>query len=477
MPSWVDSDWFFWAALVVVGLPVLTIFLTELNTRLVRRRSSMAKPVQMLRTWVLPIGAFLVLLTQIPNEIVSNEGYWVRLTATIFGILVLSFVLSALNTALFKNASTQSWRSRLPSIFVDIARFILIGIGIAILLSQVWGADVGSMFTALGLTSLVIGLALQNAVGSIISGLLLLFEQPFKLGDWLKTSAGTGRVIEVNWRAVHLDTGSGVAIVPNASLADASFTNLSLPSLAYTETVETKFAEEDQPLQVIRLLDEVAVGLSYVPAGNEPTSVRTGASTYETSLPLSTIADAGAARAQFLTRLWYAARRRDLRLNGADIFAGESTADVQVLLAKIARSLYIPDEQVAELAPRMDIERYAAGETITRVGEVPNGLRYIESGRVAVRAPAEGGGEYTILELQDGDFLGQSALTRTPTYGSSVALTELRVLLIPTAVLDDLVRANFRLARELGKQLESRRRLVDDALTAMPDGTVSPARS
>ena len=56
--------------------------------------------------------------------------------------------------------------------------------------SFVWGADIGGLFTALGIGSIVIGFALQNAVGSVVSGLFLLFEQPFEIGDYLRTSEG-----------------------------------------------------------------------------------------------------------------------------------------------------------------------------------------------------------------------------------------------------------------------------------------------
>ena len=324
------------------------------------------------------------------------------------------------------------------------------------------------MFTALGVTSIVIGLALQNAIGSIISGLLLLFEQPFKLGDWLKTAAGTGRVIEVNWRAVHLDTGSGVAIVPNASLASASFTNLSKPSLAFTETVETTFAEEEEPLQVMAVLNGVAAGIGLVPSGNEPTSVRTGSGTYSTSIPLETIADAGPARAQFLTRLWYAARRDNLALNGADISKGESTADVERLLTEVVRHLNIPVDQIPDLAKRLDIERYAVGEVIQPIGTIPTALRYITAGQVAIRIRVDSfGGEYTVMQLSVGDILGESALTRTPTIKSSVAPTGVQVLLLPQDVVDDLLRTNFRLARELGHQVEQRRKLLEEAMARL----------
>ena len=60
------------------------------------------------------------------------------------------------------------------------------------LFGWIWGADIGGLFTALGIGSIVIGLALQNAVGSVLSGLFLLFEQPFEIGDYILTVAGQG---------------------------------------------------------------------------------------------------------------------------------------------------------------------------------------------------------------------------------------------------------------------------------------------
>ena len=86
-----------------------------------------------------------------------------------------------------------------------------------------------ALFTALGITSIVIGLTLQNSVGQIISGLLMLFEQPFQIGDWLDTAAARGRVVEVNWRAVHLETGAGTQITPDGKVMMALDVNKDQP--------------------------------------------------------------------------------------------------------------------------------------------------------------------------------------------------------------------------------------------------------
>ena len=142
-----------------------------------------------------------------------------RILTTVFGLLVLVLVLSGLNATMFEGAPEKSWRKRLPIIFLDCARFAVIGVGLAMISSYIWGVRIGGIFTALGVTSVVIGLMLQNSVGQIVSGLFMLFEQPFRIDDWLDTGTARGRVVEVNWRAVHIDTGSGIRIMPNSVLA------------------------------------------------------------------------------------------------------------------------------------------------------------------------------------------------------------------------------------------------------------------
>ena len=178
---------------------------------------------------------------------VSGEATPVRVVATVFGFVVLVLLLSGLNATLFQGAPEGTWRKRIPSIFLDVARFALIAVGVGLVFAYVWGANVGGLFTALGISSIVLGLALQNSVGQIISGLLVLFEQPFQLGDWIDTPSARGRVVEVNWRATHIDTGSGLQIMPNSVLAAASFTNLKSAAGAHSLTVTTLFSLDDPP--------------------------------------------------------------------------------------------------------------------------------------------------------------------------------------------------------------------------------------
>ena len=463
MKDLTSQSWFGWALVLVIGLPIALIALTELHGWLVRRGSAMAGPVAMLRNFALPAGAMLVLFTKVWE--LEEEATWVRLLATVFGFLVIVLFLAALNVVLFRQAGTGTWRERMPSIFVDIARLVLIVTGLALLFSWVWGANVAGLFAALGVTSIILGFALQNAVGSIISGLLLLFEQPFRLGDWLDTGSTRGRVVEVNWRAVHIETGNGVQIIPNATLAGASFCNLSQPAGNHVVTVPTTFAAEDPPDVVRALLDRVAGDVPV--AGIEPsaTTAMTGPRAYATTIRINTPAAADDVTATFLRWTWYAARRAGLHLDGA----AETVATPERVLAavrQIAPAMHLREDEVDSVAAGMTVERWAAGEVLLHEGEIPDALRCVLRGRVGLYVGGSHGELVPVGELSPGEFLGATALTQQPIATTAIVFGEVDVLAVPADVIEDVVRSHPALARDLGRTIEVRRTQASAALAS-----------
>lgn len=459
MSGLTDQPWFWWAAGIVVGLPVALFVLSEVLSALQRSGSPLATPVALLRNWVVPAAALFLLLTRAAD--VSIEVTWVRIVATIFGFMLLLAILAALNVALFTNAGQGSWRDRMPSIFVDIARLVLVITGLALIFAYVWDADVAGLFTFLGVSSLVLGLALQGAVGSIISGLLLLFEQPFRLGDWLEVGGSRGRVVEVNWRAVHIDTGHGIEVTPNASLADASFVNLSRPIGPPAAVIETSFPIQDPPDQVVRLLNQVAADVPTRHPEARVSSAHTASRTYQTRIPILSPADAGATEATFRRWIWYAARRAGLHLDGADDELGPPA--ITDAMAQAGRQFRLTPDDQHQLAAGARMERYGVGEIVQRDNSVPDALRYIVAGRCQLWAPSAAG-VLPVATLGPGEYLGQTALTREPVLAGATVVEEMTVLRLPTEELGHFLENHPALARELGEAIDVRRQRVRAAV-------------
>jgi small-conductance mechanosensitive channel len=456
------SSWFYWAVGVAVGLPVGLILLTEWQHSLARRKSFLARPISLLRNYLLPLGALLLLLIK-ATEIPTRETP-VKFVATLFGFVVLVLLLSGVNATLFQAAPEGTWRKRIPAIFVDVARFLLISVGLAIIFSYIWGAHVRGLFTALGITSIVIGLTLQNSVGQIISGLLMLFEQPFRLGDWIQTSTARGRVIEVNWRAVHIDTGSGLQITPNSVLAVASFTNLSRPPGTYKIKVPTVFSEDDPPDRVCAMLSRVAAELPQLKPDSAPTSVPLGGLNYRTSIPLQSPADDSAAKATFLRWIWYASRRDGLHLDEAEDEFGTPELVEDAVRTVVAPMLRLSPTDQQHLTPHASVVRFGADEIIEHVGDVPSRMTFIVSGRVRVTAPSDDGSMVPITTLDEGSFLGQTALTRQPVLADAQALGEVTALQIRREHIEDVLQAKPLLLQELGRLIEERRSHVKQTM-------------
>ncbi len=399
---------------------------------------------------------------------VSGEATPVRVVATVFGFVVLVLLLSGLNATLFQGAPEGTWRKRIPSIFLDVARFALIAVGVGLVFAYVWGANVGGLFTALGISSIVLGLALQNSVGQIISGLLVLFEQPFQLGDWIDTPSARGRVVEVNWRATHIDTGSGLQIMPNSVLAAASFTNLSRPPGAHSLTVTTLFSLDDPPDDVCGMLTRVAGALPQLRPDAVPSTVPAGGLTYKTSIPLRTPADDFATKSMFLRWVWYASRRDGLHLDEAedDFAAPERTEDS---LRIIAPTLRLTHAEQQKLLPHVRLMRYGTDEYIQFAGQVPRRMTFVVSGRVRLVVSGDDGSIVPVRILEEGDFMGQTALTREPVSAAAYALEEVTVLQIEREHIEQLVAEKPVLLQEIGRAIEERRANVRRAVAAAGD--------
>ena len=104
---WSES-WFWPSLAVIVGLPLVLIVLGELHEALARRGNPAARVVRMLRNYVAPVAALLVLVALAGGTEV--DASWSRIVATALGFLVIVVLINGLNVALFVSARKGSWR-------------------------------------------------------------------------------------------------------------------------------------------------------------------------------------------------------------------------------------------------------------------------------------------------------------------------------------------------------------------------------
>jgi CRP-like cAMP-binding protein len=291
-----------------------------------------------------------------------------------------------------------------------------------------------------------------------VSGLFMLFEQPFRIGDWLDTPGSRGRIVEANWRAVHIQTDKGLQITPNSVLAATSFTNLSRPPGAHQLAITTTFSVADPPDRVRRLLSRVAGTLPQCKADITPTAVAAGSGEYHVTIGLKSPADDGAARATFLRWIWYAARREGLHLDGADDDFSTPARVQMAMRTVVAPALRLSHTDQQSLTPHARIVRYGTDEVVHYAGEVPTAITFLISGSVRLTTTTDDGSVLSLSVLEEGSFLGLTTLTRQPNLTSAYALEELTALELDREHIEDLVMRSPLLLQELGRIIEDRRK-------------------
>ncbi len=137
-------------------------------------------------------------------------------------LFVTRFLQRTLDSRLFEKSGADvgfrnSFRTLLGYVGLIIAIFAAIGI---------IGLDLSSLAIIAGALSVGIGFGLQSIVNNFVSGLILLFERPVKVGDWVVTTSGEGIVKQISVRSTEIETFDRASIiVPNSELISSSVTN------------------------------------------------------------------------------------------------------------------------------------------------------------------------------------------------------------------------------------------------------------
>ena len=466
------DSWLPWGLGLMIVFPVSMLLMGELILRLERRQHPLLKVVRELRNWVAPSAALFFLITRV-LELPREE--WLRLiqvVETIAWVTLIVAALSLVNALLFTGARPGSWQDEMPKLFRDLVRSLLIAIGIAIVLSAVFGVNLGGVFTALGIGGVVIGLALQDTLGNLFSGIALLFERPFEIGDWLEIDGQKGKVIEVNWRSVHIVTRElEQLIVPNSALAQAVIRNYNKPAARHVEPVDIGFSYDDPPNKVKQVMRETALSTGGVLKNPAPIvqtiSYDDFSIAYRVRLFLADYNNVPAIRDEFVTRIWYAARRNGLGIPFPirDIYhhhvpkekAGEPLRRLATYMKSLPSLAMVSDSVLESVAQEASLGHFGKGESPIHQNEHDVKFHFVLAGSAVATSRDETGKQYTIAELTRSDFFGYSALLANEPSPMTVTATEdLEVLILEISAVQKMLNQSPRFSRELGAVIDAR---------------------
>lgn len=179
------------------------------------------------------------------------DSFVVRLPALILGVIVflLFYLLSVFVSRVIRHA-TRKYRPNLGMVFARLMGGATILLGFLVAFSVVAPSfQASDLIKVLGIGGVAIGFAFQNILQNFLAGLLLLWAEPFRIGDEIKMDSFEGIVEEIQTRATMIKTYDGRRIViPNADL----FTH----SVTINTALDSRRWEYDLNLKSVENLDE-----------------------------------------------------------------------------------------------------------------------------------------------------------------------------------------------------------------------------
>jgi small-conductance mechanosensitive channel len=347
----------------------------------------------------------------------------------------------------------------------------------------VFSLPVGTLIATSGLLAIVLGLALQNTLSDLFSGIALNLGRPYALGDWIVLGDGTeGRVVETDWRSTHLATlAHNVVTLPNSFLAKIGITNITRPDASHGLSITVRMAPTATPAAVADVMRSALLSCNSIQQEPPPVVIIRNFDSTAVELELSyRVADIDrriTARNEIFDLVYRHARFAGLRLAPpkSQIMANGPVDDQAVTPLNLISSVPIfaalnGDEREA-LAAGTSTRTYRDGEVIAEQGETLQSLMVIRTGVVIRRRSADGSAEREVDRLAPGDVIGETGLLAGMGEPAKLrALGPVSVYVIDQDDLAPLLAKRPAMAEDLAAILASR---VPTVAEADPD--VQPA--
>lgn len=213
-------------AIVIVLLAFLTkSFFARLIINIankIRKKESNPKESEMfgpLKIMYVLVGVYLAV------KILPVSGKMLVIMRSSFRVAVILFITQIINTTLivkdsilFKKSPKRQVNETVNDFICKIIRIVIWLVSFYIIFSEL-GFDLSGLITGLGLGTVVISLAAQDTVKSLLSGFTILSDKPFIIGDWIEVGNYAGTVIDITFRSTRIKARDNTIItIPNSTI-------------------------------------------------------------------------------------------------------------------------------------------------------------------------------------------------------------------------------------------------------------------
>ena len=182
------------------------------------------------------------------RALVDGSKKWAISLIFLFMAITIIFI-STFITHLFDNKSRKA--KTVSSLTRSLIKYIVI-IALICIILVVWGVDVIGIIAGVGILTLIIGLGCQTLIQDVISGLFIVFDDYFAVGDTVIIDGFRGKIIDVGLKTTKLqDFGGNIKSITNSSIV--TVVNMSRLRSVVSVTLSVSYNEDVERVEAIIL--------------------------------------------------------------------------------------------------------------------------------------------------------------------------------------------------------------------------------
>ena len=396
----------------------------------------------------------------------SEEAAW-KASASAAGVLTAFVLFSLVDSLVVQRPWDPSRRPMLPKLARDVLRVAVLAAAVLVVAKVVLGYSLEAVLVSSTVISAVVGLALQDVLKNVFSGMALELERPFQRGDWILLDGVPVQVVDTSWRSTRLRSNEGVEFYePNATFSTARLVRYGSGTPPVALIFEVGLPYDAPPSRVKAALLAAARA---APQGVETPAPEAfldhygeSAIGYRLRVWTRAVHQISRFRDEVNSRIWYELQRQGLSvpfpIRTVHLYSARRERQererswlerTRRLLGQVDLFRELEPGVLDRLALASTLRYYDQNEVLVREGETGDSLFVIERGRVLVSKSGTliGTGTVQLASLGPGSFFGEmSLLTGEPRSATVVADAPCEVIELTKEALAPLLEEDPRLA-------------------------------
>jgi len=174
-------------------------------------------------------------------------GFIPKIFVACFLFFIFWLIYRMLRKILLGSLAAAGMDPSIREMLGSILRYSILGFGLVIAGNQV-GIQIAALLTGVSIIGLAMGFAAQETLQNFIAGIVIFWDKPFKIGDWIEVDGSLGQVKRVTFRSTRLQNLDGdIVVFPNTYMLSTKVINKSfnittrcnvLIGIAYKESIE-----------------------------------------------------------------------------------------------------------------------------------------------------------------------------------------------------------------------------------------------